>query len=353
MSAPINARKLQHLNIVTSDPETERHGSGFASVQLIHRALPEINFADIDTRVDFLGKTLKLPLIISSMTGGNHPLINTINQNLAIAAEAKQVALATGSQRVMFSDAGAKQSFALRELAPSTVLVANLGAVQLNYGFDEHHCQQAVDILAADGLYLHLNPLQEAIQPEGDTHFANLADKIAHIKNALNVPILLKEVGSGLSCADLDLGVKAGVLHFDIAGRGGTSWSQIEYQRRIADDDDLGKVFADWGMPTRVCLTLLQQHIKRHFAHLPLELIASGGVRNGIDMAKSVILGAHICGVAAPFLQPAMHSAQAVINAINKLENEFKTAMFVLGKQSVGAMRGDGSLILPALGHQI
>lgn len=340
-----NERKIEHIRAFDQDSGIERGGRGFANIHLTHRALPEIDFASIDTRCEFLGKNLKIPLLISSMTGGNHPLIKTINKNLAVAAEAKNIALAVGSQRVMFSDHDASDSFALRKYAPNTVLIANIGAVQLNYGFDAAKCQQAIDILDADALYLHLNPLQEAIQPEGNTNFANLASKIELIGTQLPVPIILKEVGAGLAVADIELGIQAGVHHFDVAGTGGTSWSRIEYQRRRQEDDDLGLLFQDWGISTVDCLQEIGQYLAQQTTLPSVKLIASGGIRSGIDMAKSVILGAHLCGVAAPFLKPAMQSADAVIDAINKLENEFKTAMFLLGKRSVSALRGDVSLI--------
>ena len=178
-------RKREHLDAITQDPAIERGDSGFAAIRLTHRALPELALDEVDTRCNFLGKTLRLPLLISSMTGGDDPEIRRINHNLAQAAEHCGVALAVGSQRVQFTTPAAAASFRLRDAAPNTVLLANLGAVQLNYGFTAEHCQRAVETLAADGLYLHLNPLQEAVQPEGDTNFAGLATKIAAVRLTL------------------------------------------------------------------------------------------------------------------------------------------------------------------------
>ena len=183
-------RKREHLDAIAQDPAIERGDSGFAAIRLTHRALPELALDEVDTRCEFLGKTLRLPLLISSMTGGDDPEIRRINHNLAQAAEHCGVALAVGSQRVQFTTPAAAASFRLRDAAPNTVLLANLGAVQLNYGFTAEHCQRAVETLAADGLYLHLNPLQEAVQPEGDTNFAGLATKIAAVVRALPVPVL-------------------------------------------------------------------------------------------------------------------------------------------------------------------
>ena len=334
-------RKREHLDAIAQDPAIERGNSGFAAIRLTHRALPELALADIDTRCEFLGKTLRLPLLISSMTGGDDPEIRRINHNLAQAAEQSGIALAVGSQRVQFTNPAAEASFRLREIAPNTVLLANLGAVQLNYGFGVEYCRRAVETLAADGFYLHLNPLQEAVQPEGDTNFAGLAAKIAAVARALPVPVLLKEVGSGLSPADIALGKQAGIRHFDLAGRGGTSWSRIEHHRRRDPADSLGLMFQDWGPTTADALRI------NRAAHPDVILIASGGIRNGIDMAKAVLLGAELCGIAAPFLAAAQDSAAAVIAAITRLEREYRTALYLLGCRDNAALRDNTALLLP------
>lgn len=347
MSDSTNERKIEHIRAFDKDQHIDRNARAFDGLQLTHRALPNIHLNDVDTRTEFLGKPLSFPLLISSMTGGNHEVVHTINTNLAKAAETCQVAMGVGSQRVMFVDEEAKKSFDLRQYAPTAVLLGNIGAVQFNYGFGLEHCQQAVDILDADGLYLHLNPLQEAVQPEGDVNFANLTAHIRDVVQQLNVPVLLKEVGSGLSTHDIDEGLNAGIQHFDIAGTGGTSWSRIEYHRRTQADDDLGLVFQDWGIPTPTALHEANQHLQ--LTGQKATLIASGGLRNGIDMAKSVILGAHLCGVAAPLLKPAMTSVEATITAIEKLHTEFKTAMFLLGISNVEALKNNNGLIRQGL----
>lgn len=335
----VNPRKLEHLAVIERDSEIERRSRDFDQIQLIHRALPEINYEDVDTRCQFLGKTLSFPLLISSMTGGDDDRIRAINRHLAEAAEACQVAMAVGSQRVMIREKGARESFQLRQYAPSTVLLGNLGAVQLNHGFGIKECRQAVDILTADGLYLHLNPLQEAIQPEGETRFANLHEKIAQIHRELSVPVLLKEVGCGLSPADIELGIKAGIRIFDIAGRGGTSWSRIEHHRRRDPEDNLGLLFQDWGLTTVQALRLARR------LHPDVTLIASGGIRSGIDMAKAVILGAQVCGIAAPFLNAAKESTQAVIEQITLIKKQYHTALFLLGCTSHDQLRGQTHFI--------
>lgn len=346
MTDPINVRKTDHLKAIAQDPEIERKGSGFDRLRLTHRALPEISLDAIDTSVRFLDKTLSFPLLISSMTGGEGEEINQINRNLAAAAEATGVAMAVGSQRVMFSTPAARASFELREAAPNAVLISNIGAVQLNEGMGAEECAEAVQVLGADGIYLHLNPLQEAIQPEGDRNFAGLGAKIAEVVEALEVPVLLKEVGSGLSPQDIARGLEAGVTHFDLAGRGGTSWSRIEYHRRADEADDLGLVFQDWGLTTVEALTYARRELATH-PHCTL--IASGGVRNGIDMAKAVVLGASVAGMAAPFLEAAKISTEAVISRIDSFRREYTTAMFLLGCDKTDMLRGNTNLILGEL----
>ncbi len=339
----VAGRKREHLRALEKDPQIERRQSGFEQLRLTHRALPELDFDAVDTATSFLGKPLAFPLLISSMTGGAGDEINTINRSLAKAAETTGVAMAVGSQRVMFKEPSARASFALRDVAPTAPLIGNIGAVQLNYGVGADECRQAIDTLRADGLYLHVNPLQEAVQPEGDRDFSKLLEAIEALGRALPVPLLLKEVGAGLSGADVERGYAAGIRHFDVAGRGGTSWSRIEYHRRAEDDDDLGLVFQDWGLTTIESL-IEARAVLREKAD-GTTLIASGGIRDGVDMAKCVILGADVCGVAAPLLSAARVSTAAVIAAIGKLRREFQTAMFLLGCPDVASLKSNTALI--------
>lgn len=320
----IGQRKLDHIHHLLNDAQVDRQGGYFDAFRLMHNALPECALADVDMRCEFLGKTLEAPLLISSMTGGDHVELRAINQRLAEAAEHCGVALAVGSQRIQFENPAAAASFALRPFAPSIPLIANLGAVQLNYQLNVTHAQAAIDQLDADGLYLHLNPLQEAIQPEGDTNFANLWSKINQLQQQLSRPLLLKEVGSGLSPDLIRQGLAQGIEYFDVAGAGGTSWSRIEQLRSTGNS--IGLTFQDWGLPTP---WILQQC--RPFA-LQTQLIASGGLRNGVDVVKSLVMGARIAGIAAPFLQPAMESTQAVIDRIEHIKQEIRIAMFLMGK---------------------
>ncbi len=336
----INNRKLDHIKIVKEDSSVDRSLNYFDQINLTHRALPEINLQEVDTSCNFLGKKLSFPLIISSMTGGTGEELKKINQNLAIAAEHCQVALGVGSQRIIFSNDSAKESFKLRAFAPTTLLFANIGAVQLNYGFTEKHCLEAINLLEADALYLHLNPLQEAIQSEGDTNFSNLSKKIEQLISKLKVPIIIKEVGSGISVADARLLKSIGIRYLDLAGSGGTSWSRIEQLRKINPENNLGLTFQDWGIPTPVAI---KEIIK---ANLQLKLIASGGVRNGIDLLKALVLGAEIGAIANPFLKLAMDSPEAVIAKINELQSEFRLGMFLLGQKDTTGLIDNKDLML-------
>lgn len=339
----INQRKLEHIHILCNDAHADRNKAHFDTIQLKHRALPELALNEVDTSVVFMGKKLALPLIISSMTGGNDEQVRQINKNLAIAAEATGVAMAVGSQRVMFKDPKATESFQLRKYAPSALLFSNLGAVQLNYGFSIKQCNEAITVTETDALYLHLNPLQEAIQPEGETNFSRLAEKIGNIAKQLDKPVILKEIGAGFAPEDVTLAIQHGIKYIDIAGSGGTSWSRIEYQRQHDKNNDLGLIFEDWGIPTPLALQLLQTFRGQ------VELIASGGIRSGIDMVKAMILGASLCSLASPFLKPAMESAEKVIASILRIKNQFKTAQFLLGISQAQDLKDNHSLLISRL----
>jgi len=336
-----NRRKMDHIRIVNADRATDREKGYFDAIRLTHRALPELDLDAIDPSINFLGKTLSFPLVLSAMTGGDHTMLRKINRNLARAAEATGVAMSVGSQRVMFSRPVAANSFALRQYAPTAPLLANLGAVQLNKGFGLDECRQAIEVLEADGLYFHLNPLQEAIQPEGDIHFANLAEKIGRIARQLSKPVLLKEVGAGFSTADARLAISQGIRYVDIAGSGGTSWSRVEHFRQMKNNpSDMGLIFQDWGLPTPLALQLLRPFRDR------LTLIASGGIRSGVDMVKAMALGASLCGLAQPLLKPAMTSADTVIEFILRLKKEFTTCLFLMGLRQAPELVGNDSVIV-------
>ena len=337
-SQQVTHRKQQHIDAVLNDAQTDRHQDGFEDIRLMHRALPECDFSSIDISSQFLEHQISFPFLVSSMTGGAANNLGKINIHLAEATEACNVPMAVGSQRTMIIDDAAKQSFELRKYAPNVPLIANMGAVQLNYGFGLDEARRAIDILEADALYLHLNPLQEVIQPEGDTNFANLANKIHALAQNIEVPIILKEVGCGISPQDIELGLEAGITYFDIAGRGGTSWSRIEAHR---SENDLGFLFQDWGLTTVESLKLAQPYQEK------AQFIASGGIRNGMDMIKAVIMGGRLCGVAAPLLAPAQNSTEKVVAKIEQFQQEFRTAQFLLGIDNSDALHLNTALISP------
>ena len=335
-----NDRKLEHINIVNADEKVDRNKNYFDKIQLVHRALPELDFNKVDPSVSFMGKRLSFPLLISAMTGGDQEIVQIINKNLAIAAEETGVALGVGSQRVMFTHPTAKTSFEIREHAPTTLLFANLGAVQFNYGFGLDQCREAIQAVDADALYFHLNPLQEAVQPEGDVNFEKLAEKIGDMAKQLDKKVIVKEVGAGIGVKDAALLIRHGIRYIDIAGSGGTSWSRIEnFRRDEKSEDDLGLLFQDWGNPTPLVLRAMRPYISK------VTLVASGGLRTGVDMAKAIILGARLCGMAKPFLKPAMESPEAVIKTIKRLEREYKTVLFLLGISRTNELHLNDSLM--------
>jgi isopentenyl-diphosphate delta-isomerase len=297
------SRKADHIRIcLEEDVQGRGITSGFERYRFVHQALPEINLSDVDTSLELWGRRLKVPLLISSMTGGA-PRAQEINRNLALAAQELGIAMGVGSQRAALQNPGLAPTYQVRQLAPDIPLFANIGAVQLNYTYGVDECRRAVDMIEADALILHLNALQEAVQPEGDTNFAGLADKIARVCKEVGVPVIAKEVGWGISMDAARLLWEAGVSAIDVAGAGGTSWSQVELYRIPTDRGRLvAEAFTGWGIPTAASLLEVQK------AGVPSggRLFASGGIRNGIDAAKALALGADLVGMARPFLKAAI-----------------------------------------------
>jgi len=303
--------------------------SYFDEIRFEHRALPEIAFDDVRIETSFLGRELDAPLLISCMTGGTG-VAERINRRLAEAAEASRVVLGVGSQRKAIDDPETAATFRVREYAPNVPILANLGAVQLNYGYGVDECRAAVDMIEADALVLHLNAMQEALQPEGQLNFRGLLPKIAAVVGALEGPVVVKEVGCGLSAAVGRELANVGVRILDTAGVGGTSWARIEAAR--ADAFDLGERFADWGVPTPESI--------RQLATLPgVQVIGSGGIRSGVDIAKALALGADLGGMAFPFLEAANISTAAVVERIQHAAFELRICMFCTGARDVAALR--------------
>ena len=317
-------RKAEHLELARDEAVQEKRRY-FSDYRLEHRAMPEIDLASVEPGVEFLGRQLSAPLLISCMTGGTGEALR-INRDLARAAEETGVALGLGSQRKALEDPAQEASFQVRELAPSVPLLANLGAVQLNYGYGVDECRAAVEMVDADALVFHLNPLQEAIQPEGDTDFGTLLPKMADVTEQLDVPVIVKEIGCGISAREGRALADAGIGIVDAAGHGGTSWARIEARR--ASDVPLGEVFGDWGIPTPAAIEGLA-------GVNGLTVIGSGGLRTGVDMAKAIAIGADLTAMAKPFLEAAGEGPGRVVEAIERRIRELKIAMFCTGSRTI------------------
>jgi isopentenyl-diphosphate Delta-isomerase len=338
-SAQTQTRKADHIRIcLEEDVQFRQTTNGLERYRFTHCCLPELDRKDIDLTTTFLGKHLGAPLLISSMTGGTEQA-KTINQRLAEVAQHYKIAMGVGSQRVAVEKPELAHTFAIRKLAPDILLFGNLGAVQLNYKYGLEECQKVIDILEADALILHINPLQECIQPNGDTNFRGLLDKIFELCNKLPVPVIAKEVGNGISAAMAEELIAAGVKAIDVAGAGGTSWAKVEGERaENAQQRRLGQTFADWGLPTAECITSI------HAAASDIPLIASGGLRDGLDVAKAIALGADIGGLAMPFLQAAVISSAATQDLAEVLIAEITTVLFCTGNSTLHSLQQSQSL---------
>ncbi len=332
---PIGSRKTDHIRINLEQDVQSGLTSGLENYRFVHHALPEINLKDVDPSVTLFGKRLNTPILISSMTGGT-PEAYEINQVLASAAQEAHIAMGVGSQRIALERPELASTFQIRQKAPDILLFANIGAIQLNYGYGFEVCKRAVDMIEADALILHFNALQEALQAQGETQFAGLIDKVEAVCRALPVPVIAKEVGWGFSNHDVTLLAQAGIAAIDVAGAGGTSWSQVEMYR--AEDDtrrELAASFVDWGIPT---VEAIQNTLK---IAPGLQIIASGGLRTGVDIAKCLALGAILGGMAGPFLKTARQSADETIKLINLIKQEIRICMFATGCRTIDQLHQD------------
>ena len=327
-------RKADHIRItLEEDVGFGELTTGLERYRLVHQALPELDLDDVDAGVEMLGRRVSAPVVISCMTGGVERGAQ-INRRLARAAQAARVAMGVGSQRAALDDAALAESFRVRDLAPDVPLLANLGVSQLREPGAMERCRRAVDMVAADALVLHANPLQEALQPEGTPRFAGLVDLIGEVAATAGVPVLLKEVGWGLSEEVARAMSEAGVAGLDVAGAGGTSWSEVERHRM--DDPVMRRVaatFRDWGIPTAESVVAS----RRGFPHGLL--IASGGLRSGLDAAKCIALGADAAAFAAPFLRAAVASESDLDDEVRRIVTELRVAMFCVGAATVADLR--------------
>jgi isopentenyl-diphosphate delta-isomerase len=333
--APIDQRKADHIKINLEKNVDSGLTTGLERYRFTHEALPELQLDQVDTRLRLFDRFLSAPILISSMTGGTAEA-TTINLRLAEAAQEMGVALGVGSQRAAIERPELSATFQVRRAAPDILLFANLGAVQLNYGYGLDQCQRAIEMIQADALYLHLNALQEAVQPGGDTNFAGLAQKIEAICKKLSAPVIVKEVGWGISARTAKILAECGVAAIDVAGAGGTSWSQVEMHR--APDEftrELAATFVDWGIPTAESIQLVKQAVPE------MTVFASGGLKNGLDIAKCLALGATLGGMAGPFLKAAAISTENVVEKLKLTRRQIQVAMFAAGVGTLDDLKVD------------
>ena len=326
----ISDRKLEHLLICENyDVEFKDKTTGFEDIELIHNVLPEIDKNEIDLSTEVFGKKLDSPLFITAITGG-HPAAREVNRQLAIAAENHRIALGVGSQRAACEHPELADTYTVvRENAPDCLLVGNIGAPQLNLA------EKAIEILDADILAIHLNPLQESIQPEGDLDARGYTDLIAQITDSVNIPVLAKETGCGISAESAKSLVDAGVDFIDIEGAGGTSWAAVETYR--AEDRYLGEIFWDWGIPTAISTAEVTNAVN-------VPVISSGGIRTGLEAAKAIALGADAVGMALPFLKNSA-SQEALNTFINRFNDSLRLAMFLVGANNLEELKHSNLVI--------
>ena len=338
--APIDQRKADHIKINLEQDVRSALTTGLENYHFIHEALPELDLNRLDTTVDLFHKLLAAPVLISSMTGGTAEA-ETINLRLAEAAQEMRIAMGVGSQRAAIEHPEQAKTFQVRRVAPDILLFANLGAVQLNYGYTIDHCRRAVDMIQADALILHLNPLQEAVQDAGDTNFAGLAKKIEEVCKQIEVPVIAKEVGWGISERTAKLLSDCGVSAIDVAGAGGTSWSQVEMHR--APDEftrQLAATFVGWGIPTSESIL----NVKK--ATPNMTIFASGGIKDGLDIAKCIALGATLGGMAGQFLKAASVSTEKAVEMMKLTKRQIEVTMFASGVGTLKELKKDKLVVV-------
>ena len=332
--APIGQRKADHIKINLEKDVRSSLTTGLERYHFVHEALPDLDLERVDLSLSLFGKKLTAPILISSMTGGTEEA-GEINQRLAEAAQECGVAMGVGSQRAALEHLEQIPTYAItRKVAPNILLFANLGAVQLNYGYGIDECRRAVDMLAADALILHLNPLQEAVQAGGDTNFAGLAKKIEAISKKLEVPVIVKEVGWGISEKTAMVLSECGVAAIDVAGAGGTSWSQVEMHR--APDEftrQLAATFVGWGIPTADSILNVKKAVPG------MTIFASGGLQDGLDIAKCIALGTTLGGMAGNFLKAAAVSTEKIVDLTRLTLRQVQVAMFCAGAKDIRALK--------------
>lgn len=333
MNNSTEERKADHIEIcLEENVQARKTTTGFEDLSLVHKALPEIERKKIDLSTTVFGYKFSAPIFVGAMTGGT-PKALKINAAIAEAVEELNLGIGVGSQRAAIDNPKLERSFTVvREKAPTAFIVANIGGPQLVGKYSVKEARKAVEMIEANALAIHLNALQEAVQPEGETKFSGLLKKIGEVAQALEVPVIVKETGAGIAAEEAKMLEEAGVAGIDVAGVGGTSWAAVEYYRAKRRKDSfhqrLGETFWDWGIPTAVSLVETVQSVS-------LPVIASGGIRRGIDVTKALALGASLTSVAYPILQPATKGPEEVKKILQFLIGEARNAMFLVGANSV------------------
>jgi isopentenyl-diphosphate delta-isomerase len=342
-SSDIESRKRRHIRVVLEEDVQNEGSSGLQDVHLIHRALPEIDLDDVSTDIHLFGRDLSAPIIISAMTGGIEEA-GRINEALAEVAEAYGLGIGVGSQRIALEDPRREGTFRIvRDRAPSSLVIGNLGCPQLSMGWGPREARRCIDMIDADALAIHMNPLQEAIQVRGEARYRGLLEKIREIAEELDRPVIMKETGCGVSLEDALLIERAGAKGIDVSGAGGTSWAAVE--QHIAREEGetrqeaLGRSLRYWGIPTAISVVEVSMSTE-------LKVIASGGIRTGVDAAKAIALGADAVGIARPFLERAVRGREALEDYVEQLLMELKTAMFLTGSGRVEELRRRPVVIL-------
>lgn len=324
----IETRKMQHVDIALNKKIESNRPTGFGGIEFVHYSLPEMDFGKVDASATFLKRKFASPLMIVAMTGG-FAEAERINKELAQAAEKEDIPLGLGSQRVMLEKPGLGKTFNVRDVAPNVFLAGNIGAVQLRE-YSNKQIESLVSSIDANALCIHLNPLQEAVQLEGDKNWEGTLSQIAKVCDYIDVPVIVKETGAGINGVVARELEKAGVAAIDVSGVGGTSWSAIELYRK---DAKAGEAFWDWGNPTAQCLRECAKAVK-------VPLIASGGIRSGLDVAKAIRLGASLCGAGLPFIK-AQNSGgvEGIRKEIQMWKEELKIAMFLTRSKNLSNLR--------------
>ena len=340
MNEEVKQRKIEHVSVALGQDVSVAQRANWNDIQFVHQALPEVDLDEIDTSVTFLGRKLRYPIFISSLTGG-HPDVTSINANLARAAEYYGLALGVGSQRAAIVNPDVSNSYAVtRQQAPNTFLIANIGAPQLikqarHEPFTLEQVQRAIDMIGADALAVHMNSLQEAAQPEGDRRAVGEAAALKALTARLSLPVMAKETGAGVCREQALLLRSCGVAAIDVGGAGGSSMSAMEAARSEARGDErtrnIGLLYRDWGIATPIAV------VEASTAQLPL--ISTGGVRNGLDMARAMALGATLVGMGFPFLKAASQSYEAVCELLERVIAELKVAMQLSGAATITALQ--------------